>query len=188
MHGRYKGLYGLLLLLIVFTARPANAQTYSTLGNVDGASGDGTGAVTLRGWACWKGYTLTLTSPQVDVYVGGEAGKGGIKLGTYQVDQPSEQAVQDACSNRNLNNRFVIGLSIAVRQQYGGQRLYVYGRNFGSNTAYTLLPGSGTPIVPVAPAVSDSVYYIHTDRLGSNVIMTDAAQDGLRAFVEKRAP
>ncbi len=46
---------------------PGQRTTYpTTLGNVDGASGDGTGAVTLRGWACWKGYTLTLTSPQVD--------------------------------------------------------------------------------------------------------------------------
>ncbi len=82
--------------------------------------------------------------------------------------------MQDACSNRNHNNRFVIGLSIAVRQQYGGQRLYVYGQKLRKQHRLHLAAGLSTPIVPVAPAVSDSVYYIHTDRLGSNVIMTDA--------------
>ncbi|MFK2900312.1 hypothetical protein ISP15_08195 [Dyella jejuensis] len=145
-----------------------------TLGNVDGVFGDGNGAVLLKGWACWKYYTLTLSSPQVDVYVGGEAGKGGVKLGTYNVDQPSEPEVSQACENRNSNSRFIIAITIAARQQYGGQRLYVYGSPFGKGISYTLLSGSGEYAIPIAPAVTDSVYYVHTDRLGSNVIMTDA--------------
>lgn len=163
------------LVLCAWTAVPAHAQTNATLGNVDGVVGDGTGAVTLRGWACWVGYVIHPYSPQIKLYAGGEAGKGGVELGTYQVDQPSEQAVQDICKNQNPNNRFAIGISIAVRQQYGGQRLYIYAETLGAPTnSYTLLPGSGQYTVPVAPAVTDSVYYIHTDRLGSNVIMTDA--------------
>ncbi|WP_158545041.1 RHS repeat-associated core domain-containing protein [Dyella monticola] len=170
-----KGLCALVLALCVWSIRPACAQTYATLGNVDGVVGDGTGAITLRGWACWQGYVLHRYSPQLKLYVGGEAGQGGTELGIYQVDQPSEQAVEDTCRNQNPNNRFVIGLSIAVRQQYGGQRLYVYAQTLAvPEGGYVLLQGSGQYTVPAAPAVSDSVYYIHTDRLGSNVIMTDA--------------
>ncbi|WP_158544983.1 RHS repeat-associated core domain-containing protein [Dyella monticola] len=163
------------LALCTWVAAPAYAQTTPTIGNVDGEIGDGNGAVTLRGWACWQGYVLHRYSPQIKLYAGGEASKGGVQLGVYQVDQPSEQAIQDSCRNQNSNNRFAIGISIAVRQRYGGQPLYVYAETLDvPNGGYVLLPGSGQFTIPTAPAVTDSVYYIHTDRLGSNVIMTDA--------------
>lgn len=165
--------YGLLLLGALM-AQPLYAQTHSTQGNVDGVSGDGAGAVALRGWACKVGEVLpSARTVELKLYVGGEAGNGGVELGTYTVDQSSEQAINDICRNQYLYNRFAIGLSIAVRQQHGGQRLYVYASTQDPSAPYSLLAGSGQFTVPEAPEVSDSVYYIHTDRLGSNVIMTD---------------
>ena len=165
-------LFGMLLAGVLI-AQPSRAQV--TRGNVDGVNGDGAGAVSLGGWACKVGESLpSARAMTLKLYAGGEAGKGGVELGTYTADQRSEQAVNDICRNAYLYNRFVIGLSIAVRQQHGGKPLYVYADTFDPAARYQLLPGSGRYAVPTAPAVSDAVYYIHTDRLGSNVIMTDA--------------
>jgi RHS repeat-associated protein len=152
------------------SAQAANVDTI--LGTIDGVVDDGSGAVVVRGWACWKGWSGT--SPQVDLYVGGGRDSGGVKIGTYSTGQPGEQAISDVCETNNTAHRFVINLTISLRQQYPGKSIYIYGVPYPGLSNYTQLGGSGQYTVPSAPAVANSVYYIHTDRLGSNVIMTDA--------------
>jgi RHS repeat-associated protein len=162
-----------VLMLATFIAPSVRAANVDTiLGTIDGVVDDGSGAVVVRGWACWKGWSGT--SPQVDLYVGGGRDGGGIKIGTYSTGQPSEQAISDVCETSDTAHRFVINLTISLRQQYPGKSIYIYGMPYPGLSNYTRLSGSGQYTVPSAPAVVNSVYYIHTDRLGSNVIMTDA--------------
>lgn len=150
---------------------PAHAGFETILGNVDGVFQDSSSAFVVRGWACWK--DAPGASPKIDLYVGGESNHGGTKLGTYESNQPNEPTVDQVCGTTNTPHRFVITLNITMRQRYAGKAIYLYGVPAFSNYSYTLLSGSGQFTVPAAPAVTDSVYYIHTDRLGSNVIMTD---------------
>ena len=167
-HRRYRWMIG-MACLIPFA--PAYAGFETILGNVDGVFQQGTGDMVVRGWACWT--YANGASPKVDLYVGGDRDHGGTKIGTFASDQPNELEVDQVCGTQNIAHRFIITLNIAVRQQYAGQPIYVYGVPWVPSASYVLLNGSGQYRVPDAPAVSDSVYYIQTDRLGSNVIMTD---------------
>lgn len=153
-------------------ASPAmGAVLNPVLGRVDGIAMASSGEVMLVGWACNKGWSWS--SPQVDVYAGGTAGAGGTKLGVYWTDQPTESDVSQHCETSGINHRFAITLTISMRQQFAGKPLYVYGFAMPTQGNNVLLNGSGQYTVPAAPAVADSVYYIHADRLGSNVVMTD---------------
>ena len=161
-----------LACLCLATAGVMAAPLNPVLGHVDGITTTGAGEVLLAGWACNKGWSWT--SPQVDVYAGAPAGQGGTKLGVYRTNQPSEAAVSQHCQTSGINHRFAITLTISMRQQFAGKALYVYGFAMPGQGNNILLNGSGQFTVPAAPAVADSIYYIHADRLGSNVVMTDA--------------
>lgn len=167
-----RGCRWMIGLVALLPLAPAYAGFETILGNVDGVFQQGSGEMVVRGWACWT--DAPGASPNVDLYVGNEREHGGTKIGTFASDQPNEPAVDQVCGTQNRPHRFIITLNTAVRQQYAGQPIYVYGVPWLSFSSYVLLGGSGQYRVPDAPAVSDSVYYIHTDRLGSNVIMTDA--------------
>jgi RHS repeat-associated protein len=162
---------GLLLAALPFVAYPVMAANYPVQGHVDGVTTTSSGAVLLTGWACNRGWTWG--SNQVDVYAGATAGNGGTKLGVWWADQPSEPAVSQICETTGVPHRFYITLTISMRQQHAGKLLYVYGFALPGSGNNVLLNGSGQHAVPAAPAVNDSTYYIHSDRLGSNVVMTD---------------
>jgi len=157
-------------LLVAYPAAAANPDT--VLGRVDGVTETSGGAVVLTGWACWKGWSWS--SPRVDVYAGAPAGQGGTKLGVYWTDQPTELAVSGTCETNGIDHRFSITLNISMRQQFGGQKLYVYGYAYPGLGSNVLLDGSGVHTVPAAPPTRDTIYYIHADRLGSNIVITDA--------------
>jgi RHS repeat-associated protein len=159
------GIVGALLTSPAFAALP------ETIGRVEGVSEDSSGAVTVQGWACFKGWSWS--SPQVDLYAGSRADSGGTRLGTYWTDQPSEPALSEACQTTGRAHRFRITLNISMRQQYAGQRIYIYGHAYPTNGANVLLDSSGQYSIPAAPPARDTLTYIHTDRLGSSVILTD---------------
>ena len=59
--------------------------------------------------------------------MGGPAGAGGTFLVHTTANQPSESGIAAACQTTGVAYRFSTVLSLALRQQYGGQPLYVYG-------------------------------------------------------------
>ncbi|HKT29755.1 RHS repeat-associated core domain-containing protein, partial [Dyella sp.] len=161
----------LIACMAILPWAPAYAGFETALGHVDGVAQVGSGEMVVRGWSCWT--DVSTVSPQVELYVGGERDRGGIKIATAATDQPNEPDVDQVCRTQNRPHRFAIALNIAIRQQYADRTIYVYSVPAFPSGTYTLLGGSGQYTVPAAPAVADAVYYIHTDRLGSNVIMTD---------------
>lgn len=122
---------------------PPPPPTPTIRGSIDGVTSDN-GAV--RGWAC----ASTLNGPiDIHMYVGGAAGAGSFAwAGTANL--PSEPAVASACSASGTNYRFSIPLSRTLRQQYGGQAIYIHGISptGGSNLTITR---SGSFVVPVLP-------------------------------------
>lgn len=129
----------------------ARNESYSTqvAGTIDGAPIDGSGNATLTGWAC---STHLDQSIGVEVFVGGASGAGGVRIATATANVASEPAVASACQANGSNYRFSIALTDAMRSQYGGQAIYVYGDSPVGN-GNLALNQSGTYTVPV-PAVS----------------------------------
>jgi hypothetical protein len=78
----------------------------------------------LQGWACARGYTGSI---DVHLYVGGPAGGGGTFLTSTTANQSSEPGIAAACQSTGTAYRFATVLSLALRQQYGGQPFFVYG-------------------------------------------------------------
>jgi RHS repeat-associated protein len=166
----------LLLRAITAAALALGASTAyaaeDVIGQIDGFTSDGAGHYALRGWACVTTSNVPLS---VHMYVGGPVGQPNASIvGGYEANQPSEQGVADACQATGLSYRFAIPLTDDLQKSHGGQPLYVYGISTvgGPNN---VLGGSGKYLVPkVAPvSTSEAVYYVHTDRLGSAVVITD---------------
>ena len=146
-------------------ARDARIDTQIT-GNIDGVSIDGSGNATIVGWAC---STNLAQSIDVDLYIGGPYGNGGIGIGRYVANVTSEPAVATACDVTTGSYRFSIPLTSAQRTQYVGQLIYVYGISpvGGQNLS---LANSGTyavPANPSAPAAPASLSATVAANLGS---------------------
>jgi RHS repeat-associated protein len=144
----------------------------NVIGNIDGFVSDGAGHYSLRGWTC---STTSNESLPVHLYVNGNAGQpGALLVGAFMADQPSEQAVADACQANGVRYRFFIPLPDDLQKNFGGRPLYLHGLSpvGGSNN---LLVNSGKYLVPrvSVPTPSEVIFYVHTDRLGSTVVLTD---------------
>ncbi|HEY9132887.1 MAG TPA: hypothetical protein VIM98_14135 [Dyella sp.] len=126
----------------------ARNEGYATTvtGNIDGINIDGSGNATLSGWACSTGLAQSIT---VEVFAGGASGVGGVRVATGTANVTSEPAVQAACQVTTGSYRFSIPLTTAVRQQYGGLPIYMYGDSPVGN-GNLVLGGSGTFQVPAA--------------------------------------
>jgi len=129
------------------------ASTSVVLGSIGQVTSGSDAAV--PGWACASGVAAPIV---VHLYVGGPAGTG-TAIGAWTADEPSEQAVQDACHSSGTAHRFTIPLTEAIRAQYAGQSIYIHGISptGGDNS---LLDGSGVFVVPpssLAPAAPASV-------------------------------
>lgn len=118
------------------------------IGNIDGISTDGSGNATLVGWAC---STNLAQSTNVDLYIGGPVDGGGTFIGRYSASQASESGVAMACNVSGGSYRFAIPISTAIRSQYAGQAIYVYGISPVGN-ANLAISNSGTNSVPANPA------------------------------------
>jgi hypothetical protein len=114
----------------------------------------------LQGWACAKGYAGSV---DIHLYVGGPAGGGGTFLVNTTANQASEPGIAVACQSAGTAYRFDVALSLAWRQQYGGQPLYVYGISpFGLTNL--MIGNSGLVIMPSVSATSVKEYIYLNDR------------------------
>jgi YD repeat-containing protein len=121
------------------------------IGNIDGVPTSGADA-SINGWACSTGMDQSIN---VELYVGGRAGSGGIRIGTYAANQPSEPAIASQCQASGTNYRYSIALDTATRAAYAGQPIYIYGDSpVGNNN--NELTGSGQYTVPANPTPPDA--------------------------------
>jgi hypothetical protein len=116
----------------------------------------------LKGWACAKTYPGSI---DVHLYAGGPAGSGfyvtAVSANQASSDDPSIAA---ACITSATNYRFSIPLTLALRQQFGGQTLYVHGISpFGLDNL--LIGNSGALTMPPPVATSSREYIYLGDRL-----------------------
>ncbi len=126
----------------------ARNETYNTqvTGNIDGVTVDGSGNATINGWAC---STHLNQSIGVEVFAGGASGAGGVRITTATASVASEPAVASACQASGSNYRFKVPLTDAMRSQYGGQVLYMYGDS-PVGVGNLVLARSGSFTMPVA--------------------------------------
>ncbi|MGN6226880.1 MAG: chitinase N-terminal domain-containing protein, partial [Dyella sp.] len=126
----------------------ARNETYNTqvTGNIDGVNIDGSGNATINGWAC---STHLNQSIGVEVFAGGASGAGGVRITTATANVASEPAVASACQASGSNYRFKVPLTDAMRSQYGGQVLYMYGDS-PVGVGNLVLAHSGSFTMPVA--------------------------------------
>jgi len=135
------------------------AMDHSITGLVTGVTVQN-GQYYLQGWACAKGYTGNV---DIQLYVGGPAGAGGTFLVNTTANQPSEAGIAAACQSTGVAYRYSTVLSLALRQQYGGQPLYVYGISpYGLGNL--LLGNSGLVNMPSVAATSLKEYIYLKDR------------------------
>jgi len=114
----------------------------------------------LRGWACAK---TNPGSIDLHLYAGGSAGSG-----TFVIDatanQSSNPATTASCNPGGTHYGFSIQLSLALRQQFGGQTIFVHGISpFG--LANSLVDNSGNLTFPPPVATSSREYIYLGDRL-----------------------
>jgi len=94
----------------------------------------------VTGWACAKTHAGSI---EVHMYVGGPAGGGGTHVYTGMANQPSEPEVAASCDSTGSSYRFSILLTPAIRQQHGGQPIYIHGISpFGLDNLLVTQSGS----------------------------------------------
>lgn len=164
-------------LLIALMAASVHAASPKLLGNMDGIAEDGAGGAIVTGWACTQGVNTKL---DVQLWVDGWTEKRGTKLGSYRADGSAEDAIRIKCGTADAAHRFSIPLDAAKRQQYAGRAVFVTAPSDVVDMgiiAYIPLGGSGQYMVPAPRAPSapqDDTVYVISDRLGSEVILTDS--------------
>jgi RHS repeat-associated protein len=144
----------LLLSLVIFPSAQAGV-----IGVVDGVSSDASYPYLLRGWTCSTGQTASL---DVQVYANGPVGTGTL-VGVFKAGSGSEPAVATSCLTSATSYRYNIPLTTAIRKQYAGQAIYVYGvAPPGQSNA--LLNSSGTFSMPALAIVSVTRSYVYDDK------------------------
>jgi|GEM_PF-2154752 len=114
----------------------------------------------LRGWACAK---TNPGSIDVHLYAGGPAGSGTF-ITSATANQSSNPATTATCSTVGTTYGFSILLTLALRQQYGGQPIFVHGISpFGLPNS--LIGNSGNLTFPLPVATSYREYIYIGDRL-----------------------
>jgi len=114
----------------------------------------------LRGWACAKTYPGSIN---VHLYAGGPAGTGSF-VTSAAANLSSNPATTAACNTGSASYGFSIVLTLAWRQQFSGQPIYVHGISpFGLGNL--LLNNSGNLTFPSPVATSSREYIYIGDRL-----------------------
>jgi hypothetical protein len=114
----------------------------------------------LRGWACAKTYPGSIG---VQVYSGGPAGSGTF-VTSATANQSSNPATTAACNTGGTTYGFSILLTLALRQQFGGQAIFVHGISpFG--LANSLIGNFSNLTFPLPVATSSKEYIYIGDRL-----------------------
>jgi hypothetical protein len=114
----------------------------------------------LRGWACAKTYAGSI---DVHLYAGGQAGSGTF-VTVATANQSSSPATPAACNTSGSAYGFSIPLTLTLRQQFGGQSIFVHGISpFGLPNS--LIGNSGNLTFPLPMATSSREYIYIGDRL-----------------------
>jgi hypothetical protein len=114
----------------------------------------------LQGWACAKTYSGSI---DVHLYAGGPAGSGTF-VANVTANQSSNPATTASCNTGATTYGFSILLTLALRQQFGGQAIYVHGISpFGLPNS--LIGNSGNLTFPLPVATSSREYIYLGDRL-----------------------
>jgi hypothetical protein len=114
----------------------------------------------LRGWACARTYPGSIG---VHLYSGGPAGSGTFVTSTT-ANLSSDPATTASCSTGATTYGFSILLTLALRQQFGGQEIFVHGISpFGLPNS--LIGNSGNLKFPPPVATSSREYIYIGDRL-----------------------
>jgi hypothetical protein len=114
----------------------------------------------LRGWACAK---TNPGSIDVHLYAGGPVGAGTF-VTSATANQSSNPATTSTCNTGGTTYGLSILLSLAIRQQFGGQTMFVYGISpFGLTNS--LIDNSGNLKFPSPVATSSREYIYIGDRL-----------------------
>jgi hypothetical protein len=115
-----------------------------SMGELDGLLTGTDGVTYLSGWACTKGIPQSVN---VDLYAGLPYGAGGVGMGRFTANLPSEPAVAAACGVASGNYRFQIAMTPQLMAQFSGQRIFAYSiATFNGNN--NMLGNSGTFLVP----------------------------------------
>ena len=121
------------------TSSPAILTVNAVKGNIDGIINNRVG-----GWAC---VTNSPNYINVALYAGAP-GSNGVLIGTYLANTQSEPAVASSCNSTGSTYRYSIPISPSIREQFGGQMVYIVGLSPG-NGADALLNNSGKYFIPV---------------------------------------
>jgi len=114
----------------------------------------------LRGWACAKTYSGSI---DVHLYAGGPAGSGTF-VTNVTANQSSNPATTASCNTGATTYGFSILLTLALRQRFGGQTIYVHGISpFGLPNS--LVGNSGNLTFPLPMETSSREYIYLGDRL-----------------------
>ena len=127
----------------VTVGRSTTPPGSSIVGNIDGVTTVPGVGLRIRGWAC---STYINSSISVHLYLGGPAGSGTLING-YSANLTSEPAVASACQASGTAYRFEIPVTLAMRQQYGNDPIYIHGISpVGADNL--LISGSGNFYIP----------------------------------------
>ena len=165
----------------------ARNEGYTTtiIGGIDGINIDGSGNATISGWACSTGIVTPIT---VEVFVGGPSGGGGTRIVTATANQASEPAVATACQTSGTTYRFSIPLTTAIRSQYAGALIYMYGDSPVGN-GNLVLGGAGefqVPAAPTAPAAPASATATVAGNLASITVAWSSASTATNYVLQQR--
>ncbi|WP_216362399.1 DUF6531 domain-containing protein [Stenotrophomonas sp. VV52] len=119
----------------------------SVTGRVEGVTHDAAWQWSVVGWACTTGSSKSITV-QANV-------ESGQALATGTANLASEQAVGHACQSGGSAHRFALPITVAQRQQFGGQRIVVQGVSPQGVSHNVMLDGSSAHAVPTAPVTGD---------------------------------
>jgi RHS repeat-associated protein len=148
----------LKLAALLFSLAILPSAQAGVIGVVDGVSSDASYPYLLRGWTCSTGQTPSL---DVQMYANGPVGTGTL-VGVFKAESASEPAVAASCLTSGTSYRYNIPLTTAIRKQYAGQAIYVYGVAAGQSNA--LLNSSGTYAMPGLATVSVTRSYVYDDK------------------------
>ena len=136
-----------LTMFFIFSVIPfVSANASSIIGNVDGITSN----QSVYGWACQMGLASSIN---VGIYAGNPA-QGGVLIGQYTANNPSEPAVASSCQSTGSTYRFSIPLSAAVMSSYAGKSIYVTGISAGLSTT---INQSGKFNIPSAPGIIGNI-------------------------------
>ncbi|MFL9583325.1 DUF6531 domain-containing protein [Stenotrophomonas sp. AB1(2024)] len=145
------------------------------IGHMEGVRRDTAWQWSMVGWACTTG-----SSRSIGVQASTEAGH---VLVTGTANLGSEPDVGQACHSGGKAHRFSMPISLAQRQQLGGQRIVVHGLSPQGASHNARLPGSSAHAIPAAP-VTGNILGVTRDKEWNYFVEGWACSIGVNAPID----